>query len=130
MKKTLLTALALTLCGATAMAEPILGIWQTNVEDDGNYAHVEIKPCGENYCGYFVRTFSGTLGEGDSDLLGQMIVRHMAPQGDGRYRGKIWRPSNDKVYTGKINVNGDRMSLAGCVAGGLICKSTTWARIQ
>jgi len=129
MKKAFIAALALVFCGATAMAEPILGVWQTNVEDNGNYAHVEIKPCGENYCGYFLRTYTSE-GRAESDLIGQMIVRHMAPKGGGQYRGKVWRPSNDKVYTGKVNINGDRMSLSGCVAGGLICKSTTWARIQ
>ncbi|MGV6838914.1 MAG: DUF2147 domain-containing protein [Planktomarina sp.] len=129
MKKTLIGAFAAVCIAGLAHAEPIVGVWQTGKEDNGNYAHVEIKPCGANFCGYFLRTYT-SAGRADSDLIGQMIVRNMAPKGDGRYQGKVWRPSNDKVYTGKANVSGDTMDLAGCVAGGLICKSTAWTRVK
>ncbi len=54
----------------------------------------------------------------------------MAPQGGGNYAGRVWRPSNDKIYAGKASVAGDRMSLSGCIAGGLLCSSQTWVRVQ
>lgn len=127
MKKVLLT-LALTICGAVAAsADPVLGIWQTEV-DDGSYAHVEIAPCDDKICGTFIRTFDDT-GEYESPNLGKLVVIDMVPKGDNHYRGNVWRPSNDKVYIGKIDLDGDKLYLKGCVAGGLICAKQTWVRL-
>ena len=30
----------------------------------------------------------------------------MTPQGNGKYTGKVWRPSNGKIYNGKMQVSG------------------------
>ena len=49
---------------------------------------------------------------------------------DGSYRGNVWRPSNDKTYTGKMELDGNTLLLAGCVLGGLICADQTWTRIE
>ena len=121
-------AAALALAGTAAAADPIEGVWQTQ-PDEGSFAHVTIAPCGPAFCGTITRTYRGTA-EFKSPNLGRPIVIDMAPQGGGDYAGKVWRPSNDKIYSGKATVEGDRMSLSGCVAGGLICKSQTWARVR
>lgn len=113
--------------GSVALADPAEGIWQTQV-DDGNYAHVRISACGAAVCGTIVRTFNSG-GEYASANIGRQIVINMAPQGGGEYRGQVWRPSNDRIYIGKMTLNGDRLRLQGCVAGGLLCASQTWARI-
>jgi uncharacterized protein (DUF2147 family) len=126
--KTLLTAAALALFAAAAAADPIEGTWQTQ-EDDGAYAHVVMAPCGPNFCGKIARTFKGGA-EYDSPNKGKTLVIDMAPQGDGAYEGKVWRPSNDKIYYGTIQLNGNSMRLAGCVAGGLICSKQTWKRVN
>ncbi|MBN2629791.1 MAG: DUF2147 domain-containing protein [Rhodobacteraceae bacterium] len=111
-----------------ALADPVEGLWQTQ-EDDGAYAHVKIAPCGANFCGTIVKTFKAGS-EYASENLGKQLVREMAPKGGGAYEGKVWRPSNDKVYLGKISVKGDMMKLSGCVAGGLICSKQDWKRVQ
>ncbi len=122
-------AMALTLSGAgIASADPIQGLWKTQ-EDDGAYAHVQIAPCGDAFCGTITRTFNSD-GEYQSPNIGKQLVRNMKPAGNGRYEGKVWRPSNDKVYIGKIDLNGNSMKLAGCVAGGLICAKQSWARVK
>lgn len=122
-------ATTLGLAGAAAAsADPIEGTWKTQ-EDDGAYAHVEIAPCGPAYCGTITRTFKDGA-EYKSPNIGKQLVRNMTPAGNGRYEGKVWRPSNDKVYAGKINVNGNSMKMAGCVAGGLICAKQDWARVK
>ena len=54
----------------------------------------------------------------------------MAPNGDGTYAGQVYRPSNGKTYVGKMQVSGNALRLQGCVAGGLLCASQNWARIQ
>ncbi|WP_371059179.1 DUF2147 domain-containing protein [Rhodosalinus sp. 5P4] len=125
----MLAAVAALLLGAdAALADPVLGTWQTE-PDDGAFAHVRMQPCGDAICGTIARTFNAE-GEYRSDTIGRQIVRGMVPQGDGRYEGRVWRPSNDKVYLGKIDLAGDRLKLRGCVAGGLICASQTWARVD
>lgn len=126
--KKLAIAAALLLSASAAFADPIEGVWQTQ-PDDGAFAYVTIAPCGNAFCGVISRTFKDRS-EYRSPNIGRQLVIDMQPRGDGRYEGKVWRPANNKIYQGKASITGDRMSLAGCVAGGLLCKSQTWARIK
>ncbi|EAQ03402.1 hypothetical protein OB2597_02242 [Pseudooceanicola batsensis HTCC2597] len=127
--RNLMVALAgLVLSAGAALADPVEGTWQTQV-DDGAYAHVRIAPCGPAYCGTMTRTFNSD-GEYKSPNLGKQLVRDMKPVGGGKYEGKVWRPSNDKIYFGKLELAGDRLKMKGCVAGGLICSGQTWARVN
>ncbi|HKL69357.1 DUF2147 domain-containing protein [Salibaculum sp.] len=128
MKKILTMVAAMLGLATTAAADPAEGVWQTQV-DDGAYAHVTISTCGNAVCGTIGRTFESD-GEYESENIGRQIVIDMVPQGDGSYEGRVWRPSNDKIYIGKMDLEGDRLRLRGCVLGGLICSSQTWARIQ
>lgn len=127
MKKFAIAA-AFVLGASAAYADPIEGVWQTQ-PDEGAFAYVTIAPCGGAFCGTISRTFKDKA-EYQSPNIGRQIVIDMAPQGGGSYSGKVWRPANDKVYTGKASVSGNQMSLSGCVAGGLICKSQSWVRVQ
>lgn len=122
------TVMGLVLAAGAAFADPIEGTWKTQ-PDDGFYAHIEIAPCGANFCGTIARSF-GPDGEFASENTGKQLVRDMAPKGDGKYEGKVWRPSNDKIYLGKITVSGDTMNMRGCVAGGLFCAKQTWSRLK
>lgn len=121
-------AAALVLAAGTAAADPVEGVWQTE-PDDGAYAHVTMEPCGPAFCGRITRTFRAD-GEYQSPNLGKTLVIDMKPTGEGSYEGKVWRPSNDKIYLGRIRLEGDRMKLSGCVAGGLICSRQTWTRVK
>lgn len=128
MKRIALTVgLALSI-GLPASADPVFGLWQTEV-DDGAYAHVKIDACGDKICGVFVRTFKAE-GEYESENLGKMVVKNMVPKGTNHYRGTVWRPSNNKDYIGKIDLKGDTLFLKGCVAGGLFCAKQTWVRLK
>jgi len=129
MKRILLgAAMGLGLTGAAWAADPLEGTWKTEV-DDGSYAHIEIAPCGAALCGVIARTFNGS-GEYDSPNLGKTLVIDMVPQGGGRYAGQVWRPSNDKIYIGKMDLDGNKVALRGCVAGGLLCSKQTWSRVD
>ena len=123
----LAAAFALT-AGAALAADPIEGVWQTQ-PDEGSVALVQIAPCGGAFCGTIVRTFKGQQ-EYPSPNIGKQIVIGMPPSGGGAYAGKVLRPADNKVYNGKAQVSGSAMKLSGCVAGGLICKSQTWTRLQ
>ncbi|UWQ23637.1 DUF2147 domain-containing protein [Leisingera aquaemixtae] len=120
-------AVALGLAGA-ASADPVLGVWKTQ-PDDGSYAHVQMDKCGAAVCGKIARTFNSE-GEYKSPNLGKTLVIDMVPNGDGSYEGKVWRPSNNKIYIGKMDLAGSSLALRGCVAGGLICSKQTWTRVQ
>lgn len=128
MKQITSACMALCVSAAAVAADPLAGTWQTE-PDDGAFAHVAIAPCGAAFCGTIARTFKDGA-EFASDSIGRTLVIDMMPQGDGNYRGKVWRPSNDKIYIGKIALSGDRMKLSGCVAGGLLCSKQTWARVN
>lgn len=123
-----MAALCVALAAGAAQADPLEGTWQTQ-EDEGAYAHVVIAPCGPNFCGKIARSFKDGK-EYKSENQGKTLVIDMAPQGGGKYDGQVWRPSNNKIYSGGIELNGDTMRLAGCVAGGLICKKQTWTRVK
>lgn len=127
--KTRIIAIAAALAfGGAAQAQDAVGVWQTEV-DDGAYAHVTVAPCGGAVCGTISRTFN-TSGEYQSPNLGRQIVIDMVPQGGGSYEGQVWRPSNNKTYIGKMDVSGNALRLRGCVAGGLICASQNWVRVN
>jgi uncharacterized protein (DUF2147 family) len=119
--------LGLGLTGA-AMADPAEGTWQTQV-DDSRYAHVKMSACGSAYCGVIVKTFLDGA-DYKSPNLGKTLVIDMVPSGGGKYDVKVWRPSNGKIYIGKMNVSGNSLKLSGCVAGGLICSKQAWTRLN
>ena len=127
-KLTLAFAAIVGLATGAAAQDAALGLWQTQV-DDGAYAHVTMVPCGDMICGVISRTFNAD-GEYQSENIGKTLVIGMTPNGDGTYNGQVWRPSNDKIYIGKMAVDGDALTLRGCIAGGLLCSAQDWVRVQ
>ena len=128
MKRVFATICAMGLASAAWAADPVEGVWKTEV-DDGRYAHVAIKACGAKICGVFQQTFDAN-GPAASDVIGKQLLWDMNPEGGGKYEGQVYRPSNDKVYLGKIEISGKNMKLRGCVAGGLFCASQAWVKLQ
>lgn len=128
MKKPSLIFAFLFALSAPAFADPLEGMWKTEV-DDGAYAHIKISPCGVKLCGIIARTFNSD-GEYKSPNLGKQLVIGMVPQGKNYYKGSVWRPSNNKIYIGKISLNGNSLKLKGCVAGGLLCSGQSWKRVK
>jgi len=128
MKRLLALTAGLIAFAGAAFADPIEGVWQTQV-DDGAYAYITIAPCAANFCGAISRTFKST-GEYKSPNIGKMLVIDLAASGEGKYKGKVWRPSNDKIYIAKVDLNGDALKLRGCIAGGLLCSAQNWTRLK
>lgn len=128
MKKIIMAAIAAVGLATPAFADSANGTWQTQV-DDGAYAHVTMRSCGNAVCGVISRTFNSS-GEYQSENIGKTLVIDMVPQGGGEYEGSVWRPSNNKIYIGKMTLSGNSLALRGCIAGGLICSKQTWSRIN
>ncbi|AWD22919.1 DUF2147 domain-containing protein [Fuscovulum blasticum] len=129
MKKWMLAA-ALAVLGTAAAADPVEGTWKTKVDDNGNYGHVKIVPCGQAFCGTLVKAFDGTGKQIDSPNVGRKIVWDMVPYGDGRYDdGKIYSPDRDKTYNSEMELSGNSLKVYGCVLG--ICRDGgTWQRVK
>ncbi|MBS1303847.1 DUF2147 domain-containing protein [Loktanella sp. SALINAS62] len=128
--KRIFAAIAATVIATAAHAQDAaVGTWQTEV-DDGAFAHVDVSACGTAVCGTIVRTYQADGTPYQSENIGRQIVIGMAPNGDGTYAGQVFRPSNGKTYVGKMQVQGNALRLQGCVAGGLICASQNWVRVQ
>ncbi|SMR81394.1 Uncharacterized conserved protein, DUF2147 family [Aliiroseovarius halocynthiae] len=127
MKKVIAAAaLAVGLAGP-ALADPVLGVWKTQV-DDGAYAHVTFSQCGAALCGVISKAFDSS-GEISTPNVGKQLVWDMSPNGGGKYSGgKIWQPSTGKVYKSKMTLSGSSLKVAGCV--GPICKKQTWTRVK
>lgn len=126
MKKFALAA-AFALIAGAASADPVEGVWQTQV-DDGAYAHITMSPCGSKICGVISRAYRNGS-QIQSDTVGKRIVWDMTPGDGGRYSGgKIWRPSNGKTYSSKMVLSGSSLKVSGCI--GPICKSQTWSRVK
>lgn len=113
MKKILFAMTALTLSfGSALAAEPIVGTWKRT-----SGTIIEYKSCGgEDYCGTVLN------GEYKGKSIGKMSGK------DGSYKGTVNKLDEGKTYSGKASVSGSTLSLAGCVAGGLICKTEKLAR--
>ncbi|MES2813756.1 MAG: DUF2147 domain-containing protein [Pseudomonadota bacterium] len=123
-------AAVLALVGGAAFADPVEGVWQTKKDDNGNFGHVEIKPCGPAFCGVLVKAFDGAGKEIESPNLGRKIVWDMVAYADGLYDdGKIYSPDRDKEYNGDMTLAGNNLSVRGCVLG--ICRDGgTWKRVK
>lgn len=122
--------LGLGLAGAAHAADPVEGVWQTKPDDNGNFGHIEIKPCGEAFCGTLITAFDSGGAQVESPNVGKKIVWDMMATGDGNYEdGKVWSPDRDKTYNSYMVLEGDGLSVKGCVFG--ICRDGgTWTRVK
>jgi uncharacterized protein (DUF2147 family) len=118
-------ALALTLAAATITASPafsadVTGTW---LRDTGA-SKVKFAPCGGAICGHIVWLKEGA---DPKAKVGQRVFFDMKPNGANSWSGSAFNPEDGKTYTGKMTLDGNMLTTAGCVLS-VICKSTTWSR--
>jgi uncharacterized protein (DUF2147 family) len=90
-----------------------LGVWATE-ENKGN---VRIEQCGDNLCGYAVKT-------------GVKILINMRPQGS-KWAGRIHDPDSGRKYDSTIALKGtNSLRVQGCAFGGMFCGGQTWKRVS
>ncbi len=89
-----------------------LGVWATE-ENKGN---VRIEECGDNLCGYSVKT-------------GEKVLINMKSQGS-KWAGRIQDPDSGKKYDATIALkNNGSLRVQGCAFGGMFCGGQTWKRV-
>ena len=124
-----LAALVSVVAMPVMAADAVLGMYKTQPGDEGNYAHVQFYECEDKICGVIRKAFDGAGKQLDSDTVGKRIVWGMSADGDGEYSGgKIWAPDRDKVYKSKMELDGNALTVEGCVA--FICRGQVWTRIN
>ena len=57
--------------------------------------------------------------------VGQRVFFDMKPNGANSWAGSAFNPEDGKTYTGKMTLDGNKLTTSGCVMS-VICKSTTW----
>lgn len=129
MKKIALIAAAM-LISAPAMADDAFGMWKTAKDDNDNYGHIQVSQCGAKICGKLVKSFNSDGSAGSTTNIGKNIIWDMVNQGGGTYGGgKIWSPDRDKTYKSKMQLNGNKLSVKGCIS--IICRDGgTWNRVN
>ena len=127
MRRSIMAAAAFFALADSALADPVLGLWQTEAHE-GKVAQVRMAPCGPAICGLIERTFDAE-GSVTSEDLDRTLVIYMMPVGEGSYAGQAVLPSQDRTYVGLITLRGDSLRLRGCTEGGAICSAEEWLRV-
>jgi uncharacterized protein (DUF2147 family) len=129
MRKFLMITAVLSLGAGSAMAEPLLGMWRTAADDNGNSGLVQVAPCGSAICGKLVKSYNSAGQEIESENIGRNIISETVATGSGAYKGKVYSPDRGKTYNSKLQLSGDTLKVSGCVMG--ICRDGgTWQRAK
>jgi len=127
MKTLILTLTAAILSTGAALADPALGRWATQADDNGNRGIIEMELCGNRLCGTLIESRRANGEVFQSANNGRQIVWDMEPRGNGAYRdGQIYAPDRDQTYSARMDLAGDTLTVAGCVM--FICRDQTWTR--
>jgi uncharacterized protein (DUF2147 family) len=128
----LAVALPLSAWGA---AEDAIGNWRD--ADSGGI--VSVYSCGGGICVKVVKPGKGREKDDANpnpqlkgrSMAGVVLMNGAIKAGADKWKGKLYNSEDGETYTGYVtSVSKDEVKLEGCVAGGLICKSRTWKRVQ
>ena len=93
-------------------------------ERDTGASRVRFTKCGEALCG----SLSWLKDTNGPAKVGQRIFYDMKPNGANKWSGSAFNPEDGKTYSGTMTLSGNTLTTAGCVMGGLICRSVKWNR--
>lgn len=121
--KTAVLGAALIVLPTVALADPS-GTW---LRETGE-SRVQIAPCGGGaYCGKVVWLKDAKTSK---SKIGQQVFFGMKPNGANQWSGSAFNPDDGKTYSGTMKLSGSRLTTAGCVLGGLICRSVNWSKVN
>jgi uncharacterized protein (DUF2147 family) len=109
-----MSTIILSFFSSIVSADPLVGIWQTVNDDNGNFGHVKIETCDDSLCGVLVTSFGPDLKPRESEHVGRTLKWEMKNLGGGKYgEGKIYSPDRDKTYSSKLVLDGYVLSRSG-----------------
>lgn len=94
---------------------------------------VVISACGEAWCGTVVDASGKAKADaargGTANLVGTQLMSGFTAAGEGKWKGRLFVPDiNFRARAELRMIDQDRLSVRGCMAGKLLCKSQTWTR--
>ena len=122
MRAILLTVLIAAPFPAAATEPSILGAW---ARGDG-IARVRIEPCGAALCAINTWIKEGVTGE----KVGDKLVMNVKPESETLLVGSAWDPQRRLGLSMRIDVEPSALKTTGCVLGGWLCKSMSWAKLH
>jgi uncharacterized protein (DUF2147 family) len=122
LRRSILSLAVFVLSSHFAFAGEVIGEW---ARTDGK-GKVRFAPCGPAVCGTLVWLKEPS----DRAKVGQRVFFDMKPTGENVWAGTAFNPEDGKEYSGKMTLSGNNLVTAGCVFGGLICKSVSWTRVN
>jgi uncharacterized protein (DUF2147 family) len=121
MKPLMIVAVLMLSAACTpALAQDAKGTW---LSETGK-TRVRIADCGPALCG----VISWVQDANGPSKVGQRVFYNMKPSKPNAWAGNAFNPEDGKTYSGTMTLAGNSLTTAGCVFGGLICKSVHWTR--
>jgi uncharacterized protein (DUF2147 family) len=105
------------------------------LRNPSNSVHVRIHPCGKSRCGTVVwanaKAKADSARGGTPHLVGTELFREFKEVSPKVWKGKVFVPDINKVFTGTGTVKYQNTIVArGCLFGSIGCKSQTWTRVR
>ena len=134
---TVAVLLGLAMASGTASAqaaEDAFGVW-LNPENQSN---VEFYRCGEGLCAKVTKVSDGQktddknpdAAKRNRPIVGLVIMEGAKKSGDNKWSGTLYNRADGKSYSGTITVKSkSTLDLSGCVAL-VVCRTTTWTRVN
>jgi len=97
----------------------VSGTW---MRGDGN-AHVRISECGKSLCATNVWIRDTSKGE----EVGDKLIMTLQPKSNTTLAGQAYDPKRGLTFSMTIKMVDSGLTTRGCVVGGIICKSESWA---
>ena len=118
---------------ASAKAASPEGLWL--VED--HTGRIKIQKCGSQMWGMIAwqktpknDTENPNPAAHSKPLVGTAILIGLKPVGADNWEGQVYNPRNGKIYDSKMAMlPSGKLSIKGCVMGGLICGGEDWTRL-
>jgi uncharacterized protein (DUF2147 family) len=120
---------------ATAQtAEDAFGVWK----HPENGSNVEIYKCGDGMCAKIVKVVDGQKTDDKNPdaakksrpVVGLVIMSGAKKTGANEWKGQLYNRADGGTYSGTLSVKSkNAMDLSGCTAI-VLCKTTTWTRVN
>jgi uncharacterized protein (DUF2147 family) len=131
-----MTRFFLSVAAVLVFAAPSTARARGGLEGHWRRGHMEIviRPCGETLCGTVVKASEKQQARAErgsgTDLIGARVIENIRPTGPGVYRADVYVADKDVTAKGTIReIDPNHLDVRGCVFG-LLCKTTSWTRIQ
>ena len=119
----------LMLLPSFALADPVVGIWKTELDKKNLISHIAISTCGAKICGKVLKAFDRSGKEVATPNVGKPLFWDMQPTGGGKYSdGTVYVATLNMKARGSMELNGNALRVTG--GKGPACYGQPWTRLN